>query len=57
MVEQNRHDVADLGARTPRDGNPSEPQFDFIRPDIAQQMVAPFWDYPAFQVDLIDALG
>ena len=57
MIEQHRHDIADFGARAPRDGKTSEPGFNLNGPDIAQKMLAPFRNDPSFQIDLVDGLG
>ena len=34
VIEQHGHDVADLGARAPRDGKASKPGFDLNGPDV-----------------------
>ena len=57
MIEQDRHDIADLGARAPRDGKASKPGFDLDGSDIAQTKLAPFGNDPSFQVHLVDVFG
>lgn len=57
VIEQHRHDIADLGASAPRNGKASKPRFDLNGPDITQKVFAPFWNDPSFQLDIVDVLG
>jgi hypothetical protein len=57
MIEQHAHQVSDLGAATPGQGQPAKPRLNVNGLDGRKFSVSPLRDHPPAEISLVDFLG